>query len=146
MLDSIQLQLCDIQGRLFELSDNYASEDFIRTFMTSDTAEHLDSHYNKLQWMGEEYLLEELENEHALKTTGEKYDREILYWTGYIYRYWACSRGVKSRKIYRIAPARTMKRNYAAFHTLDPELAIDDLIQISSQHSKSRVTEASVLI
>ena len=146
MLDSIQLQLCDVQGRLFELSGKYASEDFIRTFMTSETAEHLDSRYNKLQWMGEEYLLEELESEHALKETGEKYDREVLYWTGYIYRYWACSRGVTSRRIYKIAPAKVMRRNYPALHTLDPELAIDDLIQISSQNSKSRVTGAVVLM
>ena len=57
-MDSIQLKLCDIQGRLFERSTEYASEGFIRDFMNSEVAEHLDSPYNKLQWMGEEYLLD----------------------------------------------------------------------------------------
>ena len=135
-MDNIQLKLCDIQGRLFERSTAYASEDFIRSFMNSEVAEHLDSTYNKLQWMGEEYLLEELKDEKSLSMDGEKYSPEVLYWIGYLYRYWACSRSEKSKKIYRKAPAKTMKRNYLAFHTLDPDIAIDDLEEIRRQRSR----------
>lgn len=135
-MDSIQLKLCDIQGRLFERSTAYASEGFIRAFMNSEVAEHLDSPYNKLQWMGEEYLMEELEDEKTLSRDGEKYSSEVLYWIGYLYRYWACSRGEKSKKIYRQAPAKTMNGNYMAFHTFDPEVAIDDLIEIYQQRRK----------
>ena len=74
-MDSIQLKLCDIQGRMFERSTAYASEGFIRDFMNSEVAEHLDSPYNKLQWMGEEYLIDELKDEKTLGTDGEKYSR-----------------------------------------------------------------------
>ena len=88
-MDSIQLKLCDIQGRMFERSTAYASEGFIRDFMNSEVAEHLDSPYNKLQWMGEEYLIDELKDEKTLGTDGEKYSPEVLYWIGYLYRYWA---------------------------------------------------------
>lgn len=132
-MDSIQLKLCDIQGRMFERSTAYGSEGFIRAFMNSEVAEHLDSPYNKLQWMGEEYLLEEFEDEKTLSTDGEKYSPEVLYWIGYLYRYWAFARGESSKKIYRQASAKTMKRNYMSFHTLDPDVAIDDLIEISRQ-------------
>ena len=135
-MDSIRLKLCDIQGRLFEHSTAYASESFIRDFMNSKVAEHLDSPYNKLQWMGEEYLIDELKDEKKLDTDGEKYSPEVLYWIGYLYRYWACTRGEKSKRIYRQAPAKTMKRNYMAFHTFDPEVAIDDLIEIHQQRQK----------
>ena len=135
-MDSIRLKLCDIQGRMFERSTAYASEDFIRDFMNSEVAEHLDSPYNKLQWMGEEYLIDELKDEKKLDTDGEKYSPEVLYWIGYLYRYWACTRGEKSKRIYRQAPAKTMKRNYMAFHTFDPEVAIDDLIEIHQQRQK----------
>ncbi len=135
-MDSIRLKLCDIQGRMFERSTAYASEDFIRDFMNSEVAEHLDSPYNKLQWMGEEYLMDELKDEKKLDTDGEKYSPEVLYWIGYLYRYWACTRGEKSKRIYRQAPAKTMKRNYMAFHTFDPEVAIDDLIEIHQQRRK----------
>lgn len=135
-MDSIRLKLCDVQGRMFERSTAYASEDFIRDFMNSEVAEHLDSPYNKLQWMGEEYLMDELKDEKKLDTDGEKYSPEVLYWIGYLYRYWACTRGEKSKRIYRQAPAKTMKRNYMAFHTFDPEVAIDDLIEIHQQRQK----------
>ena len=130
------LKLCDIQGRLFERSTDYASEGFIRDFMNSKVAEHLDSPYNKLQWMGEEYLLDELKDEKTLGIDGEKYSPEVLYWIGYLYRYWACARGERSKRIYRQAPAKTMKRNYMAFHTFDPDVAIDDLIEIYQQRQK----------
>ena len=135
-MDSIRIKLCDIQGRLFERSTAYASEGFIRDFMNSKIAEHLDSPYNKLQWMGEEYLIDELKDEKKLDTDGEKYSPEVLYWIGYLYRYWACTRGERSKRIYRQAPAKTMKRNYMAFHTLDPDVAIDDLIEIYQQRQK----------
>ena len=135
-MDSIQLKLCDIQGRLFEKAADYGSEAFIRDFMNSEVARHLDSPYNKLQWMGEDYLLDELRDEKNLTQDGEKYSPEMMYWIGYIYRYWACSRGEKSSRIYRKASAKTMKRNYLAFHTFDPDIAIDDLIEINRQKQK----------
>ena len=61
-MNELQLKLCDIQGRLFELSadNSYESSTFIKVFMTSDVAKALDSTYNHMQWAGEEYLLEEL--------------------------------------------------------------------------------------
>ena len=39
-MDGIQFKLCDIQGRLFELSGakGYDSATFIKAFMTSETA------------------------------------------------------------------------------------------------------------
>ena len=142
-MDSIRLKLCDIQGRMFERSTAYASEDFIRDFMNSEVAEHLDSPYNKLQWMGEEYLMDELKDEKKLDTDGEKYSPEVLYWIGYMYRYWACTRGERSKRIYRQAPAKTMKRNYMAFHTFDPEVAIDDLIEIHQQRQNPETGKQS---
>lgn len=61
MLDRFQLQLCDIQGRLFELSVKHGldSAEFIKAFMTSQCAVSLDDTYDRLQWAGEEYILEE---------------------------------------------------------------------------------------
>ena len=139
-MDNIQLKLCDIQGRLFVLSKDLGSEEFVKAFMTSEVARKLDTPYNKLQWMGEEYLLEELKDEKKLSTDGEKYSPEVLYWIGYLYRYWSCSRKEQSRKIYRQAPANMMKKNYLMFHTLDPEIAIDDLKEIQAQRKDSGST------
>lgn len=44
-MDSLELKLCDIQGRLFELSvtEGYDSEKFVPFFMNSNVAKSLDS-------------------------------------------------------------------------------------------------------
>ena len=83
-------QLCDIQGRLFELAlkVGYDCPYFIKTFMNSRAAAALDDVYDRLQWAGEEYILEELNEEAGgLKKAGTVYNREVMYWTGYVYRY-----------------------------------------------------------
>lgn len=102
--------------------------------MKSEVAKALDSVYNRMQWAGEEYLLEEIISESNGKiTSGPTIPSEVMYWTGYIYRYWHYYKNEASSKIYRQADFKTMKRNYLMFHTMDPELAIDDLIEIKKQ-------------
>ena len=61
-MDALKLKLCDIQGRLFELfaDTEYDTECLVKVFMNSEIAKNLDSEYNRMQWAGEEYLLEEL--------------------------------------------------------------------------------------
>lgn len=139
-MDRLSLKLCDIQGRLFELStkQEYDSEKFVSFFMGSQVAKSLDSQYNRMQWAGEEYLMEELiaESHDSIKCTGNGISSEMMYWIGYIYRYWHYYKNAPSTKIYRQADFKTMKRNYLMFHTMDPELAIDDLIEIKQQKGK----------
>ncbi len=138
-MDSLQLKMCDIQGRLFELSarQGYDSEKFVPLFMGSEVARSLDSKYNRMQWAGEEYLLDEIiaEGNGVLEKNSNAFSLEVMYWIGYLYRYWHYYKGETSAKIYRQAGVKTMKRNYMMFHTMDPELAIDDLIEIRRQKS-----------
>lgn len=139
MLEIWQQQLCDIQGRLFENSAKagYSSKEFIKLFMTSSLAKELDSTYNRMQWAGEEYLLEEFADRcHNAPKGGKLYNNEVLYWAGYLYRYWHFITGESSKEIYRQAPAETMNTNYLMFHTMSAELAIDDLKEIYRQKKK----------
>ena len=134
-MDSLQLQLCDIQGRLFELSGKRGlpSVAFIRAFMTSRVAKDLDSRYNRAQWMGEEYLLEEVLDQTGIANTGEVFSKDVLYWIGYVYRYWHYYSDESSVRILKEAPVETMRRNYLIFHTMDPSLAIEELKEIRQQ-------------
>ena len=58
-MTSIELQLCDIQGRLFKLSAQrgISSVEFNKVFMKSATAKALDSTYNRMQWAGGNTLI-----------------------------------------------------------------------------------------
>ncbi len=129
-------QLCDIQGRLFELSlkNGYDSPAFIEIFMNSRSAASIDDTYDRLQWAGEEYILEELADEAGgLPEGGTAYAKDTLYWIGYTYRYWHYYTGENSRDIYRTADAQTMNRCWAGFHTLDVKMAIDNLKELHKQ-------------
>lgn len=109
-------QLCDIQGRLFELALKAGLDCpmFIESFMNSKTAASLDDVYDRLQWAGEEYILEELNDEASgLKKAGTVYSSEVMYWAGYTYRYWHYYTGEYSREIYKAADAKTMNAGLA---------------------------------
>ena len=138
-MNELQLKLCDIQGRLFELSGarGYDSAIFMKAFMTSEVAKGLDSKFNRLQWAGEEYLIAELAETAGLSMGGNVYDKEVLYWSGYLYRFWHFTTDESSKVIYKQAPAETMRRNWLMFHTLAPEVAIEDLKEIYRQRNEA---------
>ena len=131
MNKSLQLTLCDTQGKLFELSGErgYDSEAFIKAFMTTDISKDMDKDFHHVQWAGKEYIMSRMEDENpdAIDSNGIVFDNETLYWTGYIYRYWNIYTGESSKDIYKQAPAKTMKTVYLMYHTMSPELAIDRL-------------------
>lgn len=91
-----------------------------------------------MQWAGEEYLLEEVMEAAGdkLSEKGEVYSKDVIYWIGYIYRYWHYYTEESSKAIYKQAPVETMKRNYLMFHTMAPEVAIEDLKEIYRQKER----------
>ena len=131
MNKSLQLTLCDTQGKLFELSGErgYDSEAFIKAFMTTDISKDMDKDFHHVQWAGKEYIMSRMEDENpdAIDSNGIVFDNETLYWTGYIYKYWNIYTGESSKDIYKQAPAKTMQTVYLMYHTMSPELAIDRL-------------------
>lgn len=131
MNKSLQLTLCDTQGKLFELSGErgYDSEAFIKAFMTTDISKDMDKDFHHVQWAGKEYIMSRMEEENsaAIINNGVVFDNETLYWTGYIYRYWNIYTGESSKDIYKQASAKTMQTVYLMYHTMSPELAIDRL-------------------
>ena len=131
MLDVFELTLCDMQGKLFEMSatEGFSSETFIKTFMLSDTAADLEKIFNHMQWAGQGDIIDRLKEQNAdvLTTSGDLYDNETLYWSGYLYRYWHFYTGESSKEIYKQAPASLMRSMYLMYHTMSPEMAIDRL-------------------
>ena len=105
--------------------------------MNSRTAAALDDTYDRLQWAGEEYILEELNDEvGGLKKAGTLYSAEVMYWTGYTYRYWHYYTGESSKAIFHTAGAETMNDCWLGFHTFDVEMAIDDLKDLHAQQAR----------
>lgn len=138
---SLQLALCDTQGKLFELSATcgYESESFIKAFMITSVSADMDKDFNHIQWAGKSYILSRMEDECSdLLIKGQSFDTETLYWIGYIYRYWNLYTEESSKNIYKQAPAKTMLAMYLMYHTMSPEMAIDRLKETySTKHNKN---------
>ena len=132
---SLEAALCDMQGKIFEMSvdKGYESESFIKVYMDSRTAAALDLPFNHAQWAGAEYIMSCVEEESAggLLLSANLYDKQIMYWAGCLYRYWHYLTGESSREIYKQAPAAKMRVTYFAYHTLSNELAIAKLKESS---------------
>lgn len=136
MEQALKRSLSEMQGQLFEMSGKlgYDSQAFIKAFMRSDIAAGLDSEFDFMQWAGKEYIMERMQEscpEACLP--GPVFAREVLYWAGYVYRYWHYCTGEDSKQIYKQANARTMSITYLAFHTLDVEQAIERLKEASKK-------------
>ena len=127
ILNDIELTICEMQGQLFELSakEGYGSLEFIKKFMKSKTAYDIDKPFNHMQWAGEGYIIDRVDEEDSPVKGGEIYDNETLYWMGYIYRYWHFYTGELSKEIYKQANAEIMRAMYLQYHTMRPEMAID---------------------
>lgn len=130
-MDLIIFHLCSIQARLFELSvlKGYDSKNFITEYMNSDIARHFNSSYDDLQWRGEEYILDYMNDECNL-IMGETYSMDEMFWIGYIYCYWHYKTNETCETIYNTAPPEIMRSTYLGFHTISNDLAIENLMEI----------------
>lgn len=129
--------VCEVQGCIFQMSarKGYASKSFIYKFMNSQVVANLDLLYDRSQWMGEEFLFDELEDECSFTKahTEDIFNLEVLFWIGYLYRYWHYYKQIDSKGIYAIADAELLNECWLGYHTLDLECAIDRLIEGASQ-------------
>lgn len=129
-LGSLQLLLCELQARLFESLDrrDVDAKAFIRAFMNSKAAEGLDADYDRMQWAGEEYIFQEVMEEAGLRADPNcpRYNREALFYAGWIYRYWHYKTGESSREIYRQADEDKILQSYG-LHVESNDLAVEDL-------------------
>lgn len=131
-LDNIQLSICKEQASLFEMAaiQGLDCDRFVEFYMNSSTAAGMDSEFDHSQWAGAGYLMEELEDDSGgLPRSDKIYDPEAMYWMGYLYRYWHFYTGESSKEIYKHVDAATMALIYPGYHTLDPQEAIDRLLE-----------------
>ena len=125
--DELGLQLAKLQGNLFEesiLRYKGSSAIFIRNFMYSEEVSKVDRYLE----FDSTNIINSLDKRN-LNIGKTKYNQEIIYWIGYIYRYWAYVYEYSSKRIYKIVNADAMKKLYKTYHTMDPKKAIDQILE-----------------
>lgn len=132
-IDHDGLLLCKIQGAIFENSlkkTNTSSEIFIRRFMLSDIAKQFDSKVYLDGTITRDEVFELIEEEYGESSYGRnKYNSEVLYWIGYLYRYFSYTYELTSKQVYRYVKPKELNGLYLAYHTLDCAQAIERILE-----------------
>lgn len=132
-MDNYGLRLCKYQAELFEKSIDKAecsSKIFIRRFMHSDYAKRMDMAGFLYGAEDVEDAFIEIEQEYGASDYGkDKYSREAMYWTGYIYRYWSYIANKSSKQLYKLVKPDELCKLYYPYHSLDPEAVIERIIE-----------------
>ena len=131
--DEYGLKMCQYQGKLFSESldkTKCSSPVFLRRFMYSKTAERMDRESFLFEAFPVADAIEEIEKEYGDSDYGKiRYDREELYWIGYVYRYWSYTRKMSSRAVYRQIKPEELRKLYFPYHSLDPAQAIERIME-----------------
>ena len=132
-IDHDGLLLCKIQGVIFENSlkkTKTSSEIFIRRFMFSDIAKEFDSKAYLNGSITKDEVFELIEDEYGESSYGKnKYSEQVLYWIGYLYRYFSYTYELTSKQVYRYVKPRELNGLYLAYHTLDCAQAIERILE-----------------
>lgn len=132
-IDRDGLLLCKIQGNLFEESlskTDCSSEVFIRRYMNSNVVKELDSLSFLDDTKTTDNIFEELNEEYGVSTYGKsRFNKEALYWMGYIYRYFSYTYDLSSKQVYKIIKPKELNEVYLPYHTFDPKFAIERILE-----------------
>lgn len=127
-IDDTGLLLAKFQGDLFEKSVEYlncSSKYFVKKYMNSDIVKHID--YSSFLYESRDIynVLDELKNETNLSVGKNKIPQNVMYWIGYLYRYWSYLYNVSSRFLFKVIKTEELVKLYEAYHSLDIEEAIN---------------------
>lgn len=127
------LLMFDMQARVFEESVekvNTSSEIFVRRFMNSNVAREFDSGAILDDTKSIPAIFWEIEEEYGESDYGSvKYHRDVMYWCGYLYRYFSYFYELSSKQAYKYLPLKYISSSFEAYHTMDMKAAIDRLLE-----------------
>lgn len=132
-IDKDGLTLCSLQGNIFAESldaINCSSEVFMRRFMFSTVAKEFDSKAILDDSLTISEVFYRIEEEFGKTDYGKtKYNKEVLFWIGYIYRYFSYTYDLSSKYIYKIIKPKELNKLYYVYHTFDPSNAIERILE-----------------
>jgi len=130
--DSNGLKLCEYQAELFELSYDLdcSSKIFLQRFINSNLVKTLDSNESAFISVPKEGLLSIKEQYGALSWGSFKYNKEILFWMGYMYRYISYTRQTNTKFIFNLFPNDMLSNLYYSYHSQDPEWCISSMLEM----------------
>ena len=131
-LDYDGSKLCTYQAEIFSqsLTLSCSSLVFLRRFFNSHFARKLDDcEQYQLSYEAEDCFASILEQFGETEYGKKKLPENILYWLGYITRYFCYTRECSSKLLYKSIPLRFFTDNYEVYHTQNEEWVIARVLE-----------------
>ena len=132
-MDKDGLSLCSLQGDVFASSAktvDCSSEVFMRRFMYSEVVKEFDSQAVLDDTLSLPDIFRRIELQFGKSSYGRvKYKEEVLYWIGYIYRYFSYTYELPSKSVYKMIKPKDLNEAYFVYHTFDPAVAIERILE-----------------
>jgi len=132
-IDKDGLSLCNLQGNVFVYSlENTlcSSEIFMRRFMNSNISNEFDSLSILDDSLTIVDIVEQIEEEFGKTNYGKiKYEKEVMFWIGYIYRYFSYTYDLSSKYVYKLIKPKELSELYYVYHTFDVSVAIERILE-----------------
>lgn len=129
LLDHDGLLMCKTQGEVFEKSLDYlncSSPVFIKKYMNGFDAYSMDKNTFLNTTKNQLQMLQDIkDNDYG----SIKYSKDELFWMGYIYRYWAYTRNIESKKLFKMCPSTVLKKYYLRGSCLTEEKIIEEICE-----------------
>lgn len=122
---------CKIFAELFRLSakKGYDSLDFVKKVMTDKTLDWLFAVDDCQEWCDEAFLMSVMERQIDFKK-GEILDDYLLWFAGYLYKYWMLKYSLDRRIIYKILPLKRLNASFGFYHTQGWDYVINDAVKV----------------
>lgn len=136
-LESADYVIAPIAGnRMFQIIDEFAAGEITDAqcehalFMRSEEPWRVDTTGSFDNGTSVDDVIRTVHAEYGGTSYGsELYPSEVLYWMGYVYRYWCIDYGWSSRRAHALCGAREMRELYYAYHTLDPGQCVERILE-----------------
>lgn len=121
---------CDMVGECFTLSakKGWDSLDFVEKFLTTERGIEILKDLRPIEYSDSLFMFEGFMQTVDFKP-GPMYDDDVLWFAGYLYRYWVATRKIDPRKIQKISPIKLIADRYYFYHTQDFDYVINDIIE-----------------
>ena len=119
-----------MSGELFVLaaSKGYESVNFVELALNTWYGHMVYDDIRANEWLADTYLLAGYEREFGSKLIkGPTYPNEVMWFCGYLYRYWGITEDRPIQEIYKIAPFEWLAAHYGFYHTQGEEYVIEDI-------------------
>ena len=137
MITNDEYNICRTQGEIFQLAacQGYDMEMFSQKYLSSDfCGRQFDCRYSRYQYADAEESWDifwpELADIVPQYNNGLCFSPDIAEWIGFTYRQLWYETYIPSRALVSVIPFNDMRRLYYGYHTLDEDMAADDLMRV----------------